>query len=112
MPAAPPPEEAVEEDGPPKTEAEQLQWQIDNTTDEVGGSIKLYYFLINFFLSHLFSPSLPLLLSLLWLLDAVRWPSLECPLERALSVVGIYTAYETTMRRLKRSRYSNPRCSR
>lgn len=36
-------EGAVEDDGPPKTELEQLQWKIDTTTDEVGGS----HFVIN-----------------------------------------------------------------
>lgn len=34
----PAPEAEVEEEGPPKTELEQLQWKIDTTTDEVGGS--------------------------------------------------------------------------
>ena len=37
MPA--PEEEAVNDDGPPKTELEQLQWKINSTTDEVGGSL-------------------------------------------------------------------------
>ena len=37
MPA--PEEEVANDEGPPKTEMEQLQWQINATTDEVGGSL-------------------------------------------------------------------------
>ena len=54
MPA--PQAEVVEDDGPPKTEVEQLQWKIDTTTDEVGGSLLASLVLINLLLDFFLYP--------------------------------------------------------
>lgn len=88
MPAAPQPDGVVEDDGPPKTEAEQLQWQIDSTTDEVGGSFIFNYLLMILFLFPLF------------LAFSTTNGQLHTSTDRVddgLTVTGIDTTYETIM---------------